>query len=210
MIYSAYKLNKQGDNKQPWHTPFLIWNQFVVLCPVLTVASLICIQISQEAGQVVWYSHLFKNFLQFVVIHTVKDFSLVNKAVDVLLELSCFFCDPTDVGSLISGSSDFSKSSLNIWKFIFRVLLKPGLDNFEHHFASMWDECNCTVVWIPLLTYFLRISHVANSQILWNASACYFNNLTCGSPNVTIASLKLILPPNLFLRKSLDGFVYTV
>ena len=74
MIYSAYKLNKQGDSKQPWHTAFLIWNQFVVLCPVLTVASLICIQISQEAGQVVWYSHFFKNFLQFVVIHTVKDF----------------------------------------------------------------------------------------------------------------------------------------
>ena len=80
---------------------------------------LACIQIAQEAGQVVWYSHLFQNFPQFVVIHTVKGFGVVNKAeVDVLLELSCFFNDLTDVGNLISGSSAFSKSSLNIWKFI--------------------------------------------------------------------------------------------
>ena len=80
---------------------------------------LACIQIAQEAGQVVWYSHLFQNFPQFVVIHTVKGFGVVNKAeVDVLLELSCFFNDLTDVGNLISGSSAFPKSSLNIWKFI--------------------------------------------------------------------------------------------
>ena len=80
---------------------------------------LACIQIAQEAGQVVWYYHLFQNFPQFVVIHTVKGFGVVNKAeVDVLLELSCFFDDLTDVGNLISGSSAFSKSSLNIWKFI--------------------------------------------------------------------------------------------
>ena len=106
------------------------------------------IQISQEEGQVVWYSHLFKNFPQFVVIHTVKGFGLVNEAeIDVFLELSCFFNDPTDVGNSISGSSAFSKSSLNIWKFIVHVLLKPGLENFEHYFASVWDECNCAVVW---------------------------------------------------------------
>ena len=80
---------------------------------------LTCIQVSQEAGQVVWYSHLFKNFPQFVVIHTVKGFGVVNKAeVDVSLELSCFFYDLADVGNLISGSSVFSKSSLNIWKFL--------------------------------------------------------------------------------------------
>ena len=86
----------------------------------------------------VWYSHLLKNFPQFVVIHTVKGFGLVNEAeVDVFLELSCFFDDPTDVGYLISGSSAFSKSSLNIWKFIVHVLLKPGLENFEHYGASM-------------------------------------------------------------------------
>ena len=98
----------------------------------------ICIQISKEAGQVVWYSHLFKNFPRFVVIHTVKGFSVVNEAeVDVFLELSCFFHDPADVGNLISGSSAFSKSRLNIWKFMVHVLLKPGLENFEHYFTSV-------------------------------------------------------------------------
>ena len=85
-----------------------------------------------------WYYHLFKNLPQFVVIHTVKDFGTVNKAeVDVSLELSCFFDDPMDVGNLFSGSSAFSKSSLNIWKFMVHVLLKPVLENFEHYFASV-------------------------------------------------------------------------
>ena len=86
----------------------------------------------------VWYSHLFKNFAEFVVVHTVKGFGIVNKAeIDVFLELFCFFDDPADVGNLISGSSAFSKSSLNIWKFSLHVLLKLGLENFEHYFASM-------------------------------------------------------------------------
>ena len=86
----------------------------------------------------VWYSHLFQNFPQFVVVHTVKEFSVVNEAeVDVFLERSCFFDDAADVGNLISGSSEFSKSSLNIWKFLVRVPLKPSLENFEHYFASM-------------------------------------------------------------------------
>ena len=86
----------------------------------------------------VWYSHLLKNFLQFIVIHTVKGFGLVNKAeIDVFMELSCFFDDPVDVANLISGSSAFSKSSLNIWKFTGPVLLKPGLENFEHHFTGV-------------------------------------------------------------------------
>ena len=84
----------------------------------------------------VWYSHLFQNFPQFVVIHTVKGFGIVNKA-DVSLELSCLFHDPADVGNLISGSSAFSKTSLNIWKLTVDVLLKPGLENFEHYFASV-------------------------------------------------------------------------
>ena len=98
---------------------------------------LTCIQISEEADKVVGYSHLFQNFPRFVVIHTVKGFGIVNKAeVSVFLELSCFFDDPTDVGNLISGSSAFSKSSLNICKFMVHVLLKPGLENFEHYFAS--------------------------------------------------------------------------
>ena len=96
---------------------------------------LTCIQISQEAGKVVWYFHLFKNFPQFVVIHKVKGFGIVNKAeIVVFLELSCFFDNPTDVGNLISGSSAFSKS---IWKFTVHALLKPGLENFEHYFASV-------------------------------------------------------------------------
>ena len=108
----------------------------LVPCSVLTVASFI--QVSQEAGQVVWYSHLLKNFPQFIVIHTVKDFGIVNKAeIDVFLELSCFFDDPGDVGNLISGSSAFSETSLNIWKFTVHVLLKPGLENFDLYFASM-------------------------------------------------------------------------
>ena len=86
----------------------------------------------------VWYSHLFKNFPQFVVIHTVKSFDIVNKAeIDIFLEFSCFFNDPTDVGNLISGSSAFSKSSLKIWKSMVHVLLKPGLENFEHYFTSV-------------------------------------------------------------------------
>ena len=109
---------------------------------------LTCIQVSQEGGQVVWYSHLLQNFPQFIVIHTVKGFGTVNKAeMDVFLKLSCFFDDPADIGNLISGSSAFSKTSLNIWKVAVQVLLKLGLENFEHYFISMWDECNCAVVW---------------------------------------------------------------
>ena len=118
----------------------------VVPCPVLTCfftcvdqcCFLTCIQIAQEASQMVWYSHLFQNFPQFIVIHTVRGFGVVNKAeVNVFLELSCFFDDPVDVGNLIFASSAFSKTSLNIWKFMVHVLLKPGLENFEHHFTSM-------------------------------------------------------------------------
>ena len=117
---------------------------------------LTCIQISQEGGQVVWYSHLFQNFPQFIVIHTVKGFGIVNKAeMDVFLELSCFFDDSADVGNLISGSSAFSKTSSNIWKFTVHVLLKPGLKNFKHYFTSMWDECNCAVVWASFAIAFL-------------------------------------------------------
>ena len=118
-------------------TPFPIWKQSVVLCLVLTVAFLTCVQISQEVGKVVWYSHLLKNFPEFVVIHTVKGFGIVNEAeVDVFLELSCFFDEPTDVGNLVSCSSAFPKSSLNIWKFTVHLLLKPGLEDFEHYFTN--------------------------------------------------------------------------
>ena len=97
-----------------------------------------CIKVSQEAGQVFWYSHLFQNFTQFIVIHIVKGFGVVNKAeIYVFLELSCFFDDPEDIGNLISGSSALSKTSLNIWKFTVHVLLKPGLENFEDYFTRV-------------------------------------------------------------------------
>ena len=118
--------------------------------------SLTCMQMCQEAGQVVWYSHLFKNFPQFIVIHTVKAFGIVNKAeIDVFLELSCFFDDPAEIGNLTSGSSAFFKTSLNIWKFTVHVLLKPGLENFEHYFTSVSDECNCAVFWAFFVIAFL-------------------------------------------------------
>ena len=104
---------------------------------------LTCIQISQEADKVVWYSHLFQNFSQLVVIYTVKGFNIVNESeVDSSLEFSCFFNDPADVDNLISGSSAFSKSSLSIWKFSVHVLLKPSLENFKHYFPRVWDECH--------------------------------------------------------------------
>ena len=143
-MYSTYKLNKQDDNIQPWLTPFPIWNQSIVLCPVLTVASWPAYRFLRR--QVRWSGIpiSFKSFPQFVVVCTVKGFGAVNEAeVDVFLEFSCFFDDPTDAGNLLSGSSAFSKSTLYIWKFSVHVLLKPGLENFEHCFASMWDECNC-------------------------------------------------------------------
>ena len=140
---------------------------------------LTCIQVAQEAGKVVWFSQHFKNFPQIVVIHTIKGFSVVNEAeVDVFLELSCFFDYPADVGNLISCSSAFSKSSLNIWKFSVHLLSKPSLENFEHYFASMWDECNCRVLWtffdiVFLWDWnenwsFLVLSHCCIFQICWH------------------------------------------
>ena len=189
-MYTAYKLNKQGDNIQPWHSPFLIWNQtysFPDLEPVCCSMSgtnccfLTCIRVSQEAGKMVWYSHLFKNFPQFVVIHTVKGFGVVSKAeVDVFLEFSCFFYDPVDVGNLISGSSAFLKSSFNIWKFSVQVLLKPCLENIEHYFTSIWDEYNCAVVWaffgIAFLWETLPIPKLKAMLPSCNISLFYFLN----------------------------------
>ena len=132
-VYSLDVLLSQFGTSLLFHVSF---------CCFLT-----CIHIFQEAGKVVWYFYLLKSFPHFVVIHMVKSFGIVNKAeIDVLLKLSCFFNDPVDVGNLISGSSAFSKSSLNLWKFLVHILLRPGLENFEHYFASVWDKCNCAVV----------------------------------------------------------------
>ena len=137
-MYSAYKLSKQGDNIQPWHTSFPIWNQSVVPCPVLTVASWPAYRFLKRQARWSGIPISWRIFHSFFVIH------IVNKAeIDVFLELSCFFHDPSDVGNLISGSSAFSKASLNIRKFMVHMLLKPGLENFKHYFTSMWDDCNC-------------------------------------------------------------------
>ena len=144
MMYSAYKLTMQDA------TTALTYS-FSSLEPVHCYMSgsnycfLTCIQISQDAGQVILYSQLLKNFPQFVMIYTVKGFGIVNEG-DVFLGFSSFFYDPTDVGNLISGSSALFKSSLYIWKFSVHILLKPSLKDFEHYFASMRDECNCAVV----------------------------------------------------------------
>ena len=147
MMYSVHKLNNQDENMQPWCTSFPIWNQSVVPCPVLTVAfwpayTFLRRQVRWSGIPISW--RIFHSLLW----STVKGFGIVNKAeVDFFLELSCFFDDTTDVGNLIPGSSAFSKTSLNIWMFTVHILLKPGLENFEHYFTSMWDECNCVVVW---------------------------------------------------------------
>ena len=153
-MYSAYKLNN-GESIQPWHTPFPIWNQFVVPYLVLTVASWPAYRLLRR--QVRWSGILIPlRIFQFVVIHTAKGFSIVNGAeIDVFLEFSCFFYDSTDVGDLISGSSAFSKSSLSISVSSVHVLLKPGLENIEHYFVSVWDECSCAVFWTSFGIAFL-------------------------------------------------------
>ena len=155
MMYSVYKLNKQGDNVQPWHTPFPIWNQSIVPCLVLTVTSWPAYILLKR--QVRWSGiPISLRIFQFIVIHTVKGFGIVNKAeVDVFLELSRIFDDPANGDNLIS--SAFSKTSLNIWKFTVQILLKPGLENFEHYFASVWDEYNCTSYINNSLRVFLYI-----------------------------------------------------
>ena len=176
---------------------------------------LTCIRISQETGQVVWYSHLLKNFLQFVEIHTVKSFGVFNKTeVYVFLELSCFFDDPADVGNLISCSFTFSKTSLNIWKFMVHKLLKPGSEDFEDYFASVWDECNCVAVWTFFGIAFLWDWNETNLfesggycwvfQIFWHLdcstlTALSFRVLNCSAG---IPSPSLALFVQCFLRPS--------
>ena len=129
---------------------------------------LTCTQVSQEAGKVVWYSHLFKNFPHFVVIHMVEDFIVVNEAeVNVFLEFSCFLYDPIDVDNLISCSSTLSKFSLNTWKFLVHQLLKPSLENFQHFSAGMWNECNGELVWT-----FFGNAFLWESNENWSLQSC--------------------------------------
>ena len=126
---------------------WFIWNQSFVPCPVLTVAAWPAYRFLKR--QVRWSGIpiSFRIFHSLLWIYTVKGFGEVSKTVDVFLELSCFFHDPVDVGNLISGTFTFSKTSLNTWKFMVHVLLKPGLKDFEHNFASLWNVRNCMVVW---------------------------------------------------------------
>ena len=131
VTYSAFKLNKQGDIYSLDVLLFLFGTSLLFLMSSSNCCFLTWEQTLQEASKVVWSSHLLKNFPQFVVIHRVKGFRVVNEAVDVFLEFSHFFYDPTDIGNLISGSSAFSKSSLYIWKFSVHILLKPRLKDFE-------------------------------------------------------------------------------
>ena len=140
---------------QPWRTPFPNWKQFVVPCPVLTVVSWPAYRFLKR--QVSWSGiPISFRIVQFIVIHTVKGLGIVNKAeINVFVELFCFFNDPADIGNLFSGSSAFSKTSLHIWKFAVRLLLKPDLENFEHYFTSGWEECNCAVVCAFFGTAFL-------------------------------------------------------
>ena len=153
MMYSACKLNKKGDTIQSWCTPFPIWNQSIVPCPILTASSGPAYRFLRR--QVKWSSiPTSLRIFQFVVIHTVKGCSVVNEG-DVFLVFSCFFYDPKDVGNLIAGSSAFSKSSLNFWEFSVHVLLKTSLEICEPYLASMQNECNCAIAWTFFDTSFL-------------------------------------------------------
>ena len=143
---------------------FSYLEQSVVPCPVASCCFLTCIEVSQKAGQVVWYSHLFQNFPQFIVIHTVEGFGIVNKAErDVFLELSCFFDDPADIGNLISGSSAFSKTSLIIWNFSVHVLL-----NFFKYQSNILTE--------PFLITLFKMS--LSLSIFNSSSICYAHTHT--------------------------------
>ena len=142
MLYSACKLNKQGYNVQPWCTPFSILNQSIVPCLGLTVASWPTYRFLRR--QVKWSGIP----ISWRIFHSLCDLhSQRFRHSQFFLELSGLFYDPVDIGNLISGSSAFYKSSLNIWKFSVHILLKPGLENFAYYFASMWNDCRCAVVW---------------------------------------------------------------
>ena len=141
MMYSAYRLNKQSDNIQPWCTQF---SQFwtIQLFYVWFCFFLSHIQVSRETGKAVWYSHVFRNFPVYCDQHKVNE-----AEVDVFMKFPCFLYDPMNAGNLISGSSVSSKLNLYIWKFLVHILLKPCLKDIEHHITSMWNECTYMVAW---------------------------------------------------------------
>ena len=144
----AYRLNQQDDSRQPCHTPFSILNQSVVSQRVLTAACWPAYRFLRRQVRWVWCSHLFKSFPQFIKIHTVKGFHVVDETeIDVSLEFPSFLCDIVKVGNWSSGSSSFSKPSLDIWKFLVHIMLKLRVQDFKHDLTSMGDECNCLVVW---------------------------------------------------------------
>ena len=149
MMYSGYKLNKQSDNIQPWHIPFPFWNQSVVPCPVLTVASWPAYKFLKRQGRS--GGLVFPSLSEISTVYcdppSRRLWHSQWSRSRCFLELSGFFNDIKDVGNLISDSSAFSKSNLNIWKFSVHVLLKPRLEDFEHHSASMWNESNFVVIW---------------------------------------------------------------
>ena len=163
------------------------------------------------------------------MIHTVKGFGIVSKPeIDVFLELSCFFNDPVDAGNLISGSSAFSKTSLNIWNFMVHILLKPGLENFEHYFTSMWDECNCVVVWaffdIAFLWEWVKIDLFQSCGHCWVFEICCilsaalskhhvlgFENSSTGIPSLPLALLVVMLPKaHLTSHSRMSGFRWVI
>ena len=148
--------HNQGDSVRPCCTPFMIWNQSVVPCPVLTVASWPAYRLLKR--QIRWSgSPIYLRIFQLVVVHTVKGFGIVNKAeIYISIELSCFFHDPADGGNLISDSSSFSITNLNIWMFTIHILLRPALENFKNYLTGMWDEWYCAVVLAIFGVAFLR------------------------------------------------------
>ena len=171
----ACKLNKQSDNIQPWCAPFPVWNQSIVPCPVLTVASWPAYRFLRRQVRFsgipislrIFHSLLWPQRLW----HSQWSRSRCCSAILWL------FYDPTDVGNLISGSSIFSKSSLNIWKFSVYILLKPGLENFEHFLASMWNECNCAVVWLFFALPFFGIG--MKTDLFQSCGHCWVFPICC-------------------------------
>ena len=204
-MYSAGKLNKQSDNIQLWCSPFPICNQSIVPYMVLTTCFLISIQVSEVAVKVVWYFHFLMNFPQFVVIHTVKGFSVVNKA-DVFSGTLLGFLRSSGLLAIWSlVPVPLLNPASNIWQFSVLISLKCHLENFEHYFASMWDKCNCAVVWTFFGTgiktdLFQSCGNCWVFQICWHIECSTFTassfriwNSSTGIPSPLLALVDQIL-----------------